>query len=492
MIPHWTPVRFRWTVPLSRAFDHKSLKRRILATTPPTDILHRATLINTALVPLYNHVLIALPISEQELQPLNKEILSFLWTRTVDSETVQKRRLVAKKRLSASFHKGGLQIQNPTETAEGLRINLIQKCFKKIAMGTESKFTQIVERLLTQKWRPTLATHINRLGPAEWSLTGDKIMNKKLMLGLAFKSMAKYLVKLEESPEKWHLAPVRGHSRIHKLFPFYPAGIATLETQGIITVSQLFETHLSGRIENSVSTDLMTAISQYPMLQHKVRIFVRDFSQQIYHNKYMCPRTNLALLINQDTNLSRRYRLRCRDLLDESIGVAPAYQTRIRDGIAICPGQRTFNSAYNLLHLPLITSKTRETAFQILYGTTWTNNKAFKSRIRGDPNCDRCGETETMEHLLCECEYYSECLWNRLAEILTIYYNDISTTYVPRVDLGQTNIIFNIPHPSLLLYIPDKETQNAILLLVQEIKRDIIYRRMNLPQSAQQVRTRKD
>jgi hypothetical protein len=47
-------------------------------------------------------------------------------------------------------------------------------------------------------------------------------------------------------------------------------------------------------------------------------------------------------------------------------------------------------------------------------------------------------------------------------------------TYVPRVDLGQTNIIFNIPHPSLLLYIPDKETRNAILLLVQEIKRDII------------------
>jgi hypothetical protein len=92
-----------------------------------------------------------------------------------------------------------------------------------------------------------------------------------------------------------------------------------------------------------------------------------------------------------------------------------------------------------------------------------------------------------MEHLLCECEYYSECLWNRLAETLNKYYNDISTTYVPRVDLGQTNIIFNIPLPSLLLYVPDKETRNAILLLVQEIKRDIIYRRMNLPQSAQQV-----
>jgi hypothetical protein len=72
-------------------------------------------------------------------------------------------------------------------------------------------------------------------------------------------------------------------------------------------------------------------------------------------------------------------------------------------------------------------------------------------------------------------------------ETLTKYYNDKSTIYVPRVDLGQINIIYNIPHPSLLLYISDKETRNAILLLVQEIKRDIIYRRMNLLQSAQQV-----
>jgi hypothetical protein len=115
--------------------DLKSIKRRILATTPPTDILHRSTLINSAMTPLYNHIFMALPVTEQDLQPLTKEILSFLWTRTVDSETVQKRRLVASKRLAASFHKGGLQIQQPGEKAEGLRVNLIQKCYKKSYLG---------------------------------------------------------------------------------------------------------------------------------------------------------------------------------------------------------------------------------------------------------------------------------------------------------------------------------------------------------------------
>jgi hypothetical protein len=92
-----------------------------------------------------------------------------------------------------------------------------------------------------------------------------------------------------------------------------------------------------------------------------------------------------------------------------------------------------------------------------------------------------------MEHLLCECENYSELLWNKLSETWTRLFNDISQEEVPRVYLGQTNVIYNIPHPSLLLHVHDQPTRNALLLLVQEVKRDIIYRRMNLPPSAQQV-----
>jgi hypothetical protein len=93
-----------------------------------------------------------------------------------------------------------------------------------------------------------------------------------------------------------------------------------------------------------------------------------------------------------------------------------------------------------------------------------------------------------MEHLLCECENYPEPLWGKFADTLIQLFSDISQDDVPQVDLGQTNIIFNIPHPSLLLYVRDKESRNALLLLVQEIKRDIIfYGRMNLPPSVHQI-----
>ncbi len=40
----------------------KLIQRRILATAPPTDVLHRATLINTALVTICNHAFMVLPV----------------------------------------------------------------------------------------------------------------------------------------------------------------------------------------------------------------------------------------------------------------------------------------------------------------------------------------------------------------------------------------------------------------------------------------------
>jgi hypothetical protein len=92
-----------------------------------------------------------------------------------------------------------------------------------------------------------------------------------------------------------------------------------------------------------------------------------------------------------------------------------------------------------------------------------------------------------MEHLLCECMYYSQLIWEQLVEVVTQYLNFFSRDYVPRVHISQLNVIYNVPHPSLLLYISDKLCRNALLILKKEAKQDIIYRWMNLPPSATQV-----
>jgi hypothetical protein len=46
------------------------------------------------MTPLYNHVSMAFQVIGDDLQPLCKEILSFLWVKSVSAETFLKRRLV--------------------------------------------------------------------------------------------------------------------------------------------------------------------------------------------------------------------------------------------------------------------------------------------------------------------------------------------------------------------------------------------------------------
>jgi hypothetical protein len=41
-------------------------------------------------------------------------------------------------------------------------------------------------------------------------------------------------------------------------------------------------------------------------------------------------------------------------------------------------------------------------------------------------------------------------------------------------------IIYNKPHRAIFLRVPDKHVRKIILVLIQEIKRDIIFRRMQL------------
>ncbi len=82
-----------------------------------------------------------------------------------------------------------------------------------------------------------------------------------------------------------------------------------------------------------------------------------------------------------------------------------------------------------------------------------TNNKAYKSCKRLDPNCKHSRLVETIEHLFCECELYSNLLGNRLGNVLMQYVKIAVKDLVQRVELGQINIMFNIPHPSIMLHI---------------------------------------
>ncbi len=113
-----------------QSINEKAIQRRILATTPPTDMLHRATLVKKAYIPLYNHIFMALPIDKNQAGSIQQGIQTFLWTRQKEGVRLQKRRMVSKQRINASHEMGGLEIPLVEHTISGLHCNLIQRIYK--------------------------------------------------------------------------------------------------------------------------------------------------------------------------------------------------------------------------------------------------------------------------------------------------------------------------------------------------------------------------
>jgi hypothetical protein len=193
--------------------------------------------------------------------------------------------------------------------------------------------------------------------------------------------------------------------------------------------------------------------------------------------------TTGQLLVKGDKHLSQIHRRSVRQDLDAKTEIAPAYKTRIRDNV-YRPDMQTFHDAYKVLDLSCMPSKTREVAFEVLNRTVWTNNKAFKSGMTPSPNCDRCGMVETMEHLLHDCSHYSLILWGEIGIILQGALQDLSGADIPRIQLTPREIIFNASHPSVTLHVKDALSRQTLTLLVQEVKRSIIHKRMNMTVNA--------
>jgi hypothetical protein len=90
-----------------------------------------------------------------------------------------------------------------------------------------------------------------------------------------------------------------------------------------------------------------------------------------------------------------------------------------------------------------------------------------------------------MEHLLYSCEHYSAKIWDLAGKALTLAVSHHSSDYVPAMVLTPLEIVFNKLHPSILLHVKDATTRKVLILFLQEIKQDIIYRRAQLQEPRQ-------
>jgi hypothetical protein len=306
------------------------------------------------------------------------------------------------------------------------------------------------------------------------------------MFSEAFRAIAAILTLYESDAESWHHAAIVGHSKASKLFPFTRAEGDLLQELDIIVVSQLFGTNdLTGMLDKTENTVITHRLQRHPLLRHKLHLLRAQLLNNSFTDKTSIAVTTLALLLRKDQNISQKYKKIVRHNLHISLKIPPAFGTRERDGVYV-PERQTFKDAFGALSLPFMSSKTKETTFQVLNRTIWTNNKAFKSGTHTSPLCFRCNEIENMEHLLYLCPSYAEKVWLEAGHFLTRAVTQFSAEYTARIDLTPKEIVFNKPHPAILLRITDPLVRSSILVLIQEIKRDIIYRRMQLKEPSRQ------
>jgi hypothetical protein len=445
----------------------------VLATCRPTDLLHKSKLINAALTPLYNHLFMTIPTEEQHEKKIFDQILKFLWTRQVDGVTYYKRRLVSKLRVTASYNMGGLNIPHPETIAAGLQINFLQKIYRKIRAGEMSKMVAIVIEVLSMNNRPNLVEHVERLGSKQWEKTSEAIANVNSYISQSFAAVGKFLLLQESDPKLWQNSAIHGHSLESKLYPLTRGDRIRTSEHNIHIVGQLSQLSELGRITPEMNPN----VNEFgPILSHKLKLLLKNCIKiNKEKNLLLGDNTLLKMLFEERKNMSIWLKKLTLENLDRVIKIPPAYKTRMNERIPR-PVLSEFSKSFRFIKDPLIPSKTKEISFQIINRTLWTNNKAYKSGIRDDPACPLCERTETIEHLIADCDNYSYQRWVDLNRSLTISLQK-NNPNSPRIELNFQNTLFNLENETLQRAVTDVNIRRVTLMLVMEIKRDIYYRR---------------
>jgi hypothetical protein len=115
----------------------------------------------------------------RNLDPQHKEIVFFLWTLRVETETVQKKAGSLKTSFSVTFNKEGLQIQHPRKLADEFRLKwpwatTVHMVHQDIGRHTTNEQDIPVFKIMSTSWVP-----------AKWEKTRKKKHEQKQNAGLS-------------------------------------------------------------------------------------------------------------------------------------------------------------------------------------------------------------------------------------------------------------------------------------------------------------------
>jgi hypothetical protein len=442
------------------------------------DLFHRRQIIKTVVIPSYNHIFMSFGPCEKSCKNIDQEITGLLWNRKVGGEQKRGRRLVAKNRIDASYEMGGLKMDFTTEIANGLVLNGLQRIRQQgRAEGTENFLATLLRECLREANILNLEELFKIGGPRIWTKVSNRIAETSPFFSCMCRAMARMLELNEESDDGWMTASIAGHTSTLDIYRISAADGIVLDHYGFTYVGKLFgQDDMTGRIR--LDSDV-----EYPReMMDRYAGLVMKCKNLRGRLKNIRTRGGTVLgnfsSITEGIKFSGLYRKLHRDRRDASLPGPPAYFTRRRDGIPV-PSLGLFMTGYKNLFKMDIPSKTLENSYLVMNRQVWTNEKSALSGVGGGPGgehpedtCKLCGAKENTMHLMFECERYSEPLWAVVSDVLK--------ETIKRKSQGRENPNTRM-HAFLVLYnvtvgMPAEYSKN-IMILIQEVKRNIVLRR---------------
>ena len=161
-------------------------------------------------------------------------------------------------------------------------------------------------------------------------------------------------------------------------------------------ISQLHKINKAMIITKEFDQELQVKFAAKTLLIHKLKLLQKAASPLNNADHVHSENTFAKFLFDQSRNISTHYK----KLVLASSSVDIRIPTRVRDGKDVVD-VNNFKRAYLVIKNKNLTNKTKENSIQTLNRSIWTNNKAFKYNMRDNPDCQYCGEIETMEHMYC-------------------------------------------------------------------------------------------
>jgi hypothetical protein len=391
--------------------------------------------------------------------------------------------MIAKKRLEMDFTYGGLKMNFTKEISQGLLLNTIQRLFLHESSHERQQIFmyKLVRKQLQDLMMPSLKELFQMAGSEIWHRYSGRLRQTSPFLHKAFQAMGDMLQRNEKSREGWLSGSISGNHVSPKLYKISAAEGLILNHYGLNRVAQLYGTNdLNGQIDTQTlasqtqpgvfTEDLIT---RYPLLVLKCNALATTFLGTGLNTAVVTPVAPFIITC-MSSKLSSLHRNLYRKEKEAEIPGPPAYFTRSREGIPV-PNLQKFMKGYLNLFKLNISSKTLTNSFNIMNRQIWTNKKQYLSagnteRVVNE-KCNLCDQVETTMHLLFECTKCAEPLWNIVEETI----NALKDHTTPQAPLYRT-------HSFLVIYnINDGQISNQyapqIMSWIQEIKRDLIYRR---------------